>query len=113
MSRRPPVDDLRRLREFRNPRPRDLTITDAVRQVERETKKKVRSIGGVALAWETVVPPALRGRAAPVTLSRGVLTVRAADAAARFELDRFLRAGGDAALARAAGVAIKKIKIVA
>jgi hypothetical protein len=105
-------DDLRRLREHRTPRERDLTIGATVHQLERETRKRVKATGGIGAAWEALVPPGLRSRAVVVSLSRGVLTVRAADASARFGLDRFLRSGGQAALARQAGVGIKRSKIV-
>lgn len=106
------IDDLRRLRANRAPRERDLSIGRAVHEVEREVKKRAKATGGIGAAWESVVPAALAARSNPVSLARGVLTVRVADSAARFELDRFLRTGGEPALARAAGVAIRRIKLV-
>lgn len=106
------IDELKRLRTLRAPRERDLTIAAAVKDAERDARKKARATGGIGAAWESAAPAALVSRALPVSLTRGVLTIRAADAAARFELDRWLRSGGEITLARAAGVAIKRTKIV-
>ena len=106
-----PSDDLRRLRSLRNPRDRDLSIGAVVRTAEKELRKKVKSLGGVADAWDTVVPLTLARRCRLVSLSRGVLSVQVADSSARFELDRFLRAGGEAELVRRARAAIKRIKL--
>ena len=83
-----------------------------MRQAESEVKKRVRALGGIGDAWVAVVPAALAARCEPVSLSRGVLTVRVADASARFELDRFLRAGGLSRLAARAGAAVKRAKLV-
>jgi hypothetical protein len=83
-----------------------------VREAEKDLKKRARSLGGMADAWDAVVPRTLAARCRLQTFSRGVLTVRAADASARFELDRFLRAGGEAALARRGSAALKRLKIV-
>jgi hypothetical protein len=108
----PPVPDLRRLRGFRNRPERDLSIVAAVRGAERDALKKHKALGGVGAAWEQIVPGSLKERVHVVSLARGVLTIRAADGVTKFELDRFLRSGGEARLARAAAVAIKRTRIV-
>jgi hypothetical protein len=106
------VESLERLRGFRNRPERDVTIGAMVKAAEREVKKQQRAVGGVGLAWDEVVPRTLAARCTVVGVSRGVLTVRTAGAATRFELDRFLRSGGEAELCRRAGVAIRKVKLV-
>lgn len=106
------AQSLRSLRQFRNRTGPDVSIAPALKEVEREVAKKQRAVGGIGAAWEEVAPARLVGRCQVVGLSRGVLTIRAADAAARFELDRFLRAGGERELARRAGVGIKKTKLL-
>ena len=45
-------------------------------------------------------------------VARGVLQVRCQDASTRYELDRWLRAGGEHALVRAAGARVIKVKLV-
>jgi len=62
-----------------------------------------RSLGVVGERWGSLVPGGLAGRVWPESSRRGVLTVRAADAASGFEFDRWLRAGGDGVL-RTVGV---------
>lgn len=89
-----------------------MTIAAAVQAVELEVKKLQRATGGVGAAWEEVAPVALAGRCRVAGLSRGVLTLRVKDSAARYEADRFLRSGGEAALASRARVAIKRVRIV-
>lgn len=103
---------LRRLRELRVPREREAGLGAQVEQIRTELTRRQRGGGKAAAAWEVVVPDALREVSDVVGLSRGVLTIRARHAAARFEVDRFLRSGGEAALSRAAGVAIRRVKIV-
>lgn len=65
----------------------------------------------MGVAWEEVVPPQLAAKAEIVRLVRGVLSVRVTDSATRFELDRFLRSGGEAALVRRAAGAIRRVKV--
>jgi Dna[CI] antecedent DciA-like protein len=103
---------LKQLREFRNKPERDVSIGGALAEVARDAKKLQRAVGGIGSAWEEIAPARLAGRCRVVGISRGILTFRVADAAARFELDRFLRGGGEAALSRRAGVGIKRVKIV-
>src|SRR5688572_27737500 len=93
---------LKRLRGFRNKAERDVSIGGALAEVEREVKKLQRAVGGIGSAWEEIAPARLAGRCRVVGITRGVLTIRAADAAARFELDRFMRGGGEAELSRRA-----------
>jgi hypothetical protein len=59
-----------------------------------------------------VVPETLRGRTALVGVSRGVLTVKVEDAGTKFELDRFLRSGGEAALVGRVPVGLRRVRLV-
>jgi hypothetical protein len=106
------VQSLRALRGFRNRTGPDVSIANALKELERDVVKRQRAVGGIGAAWEEIAPARLSGRCQVVGVSRGVLTIRAADAATRFELDRFLRSGGERELARRAGVAIKKTKLL-
>lgn len=103
------LDNLRRIRP--GPRPVS-TIQEAVAGFENSLARRHKSLGGVAAAWMSVVPPDLAGPAELVSMARGVLTIRVQDAPARFALDRFLRAGGEREVQRASPVTLKKIKLV-
>jgi hypothetical protein len=112
MARRERMPDLQRLRGWRNFRERDLSIGGALADLTKDLRRQHRAVGGIGEAWAALVPPEVRRGAELVKLSRGVLTVKVTDAAARFALDRWLRGGGEAALARAPGVVVKRVKLV-
>jgi hypothetical protein len=103
------LDNLRRIR----PGPRPVaSIGDAVAAFENDLARRHKSMGGIAAAWTSAVPPHLAAGAELVSMARGVLTVRVQEAPARFALDRFLRAGGEREVQRASPVTLKKIKLV-
>ena len=79
---------------------------------EREVKKRARAVGGIGVAWEVVAPDRVKEKCEVVSFSRGTLTVRVRDSAARFELDRWWRGGGERELCAAGKVGIKKMKVV-
>ena len=112
MPRPDPLPDLKKLRAYRNAPERDLGIGGVARDAAAEVKRQYRAVGGLGEAWSAIVPADLAARAELVRLSRGVLTVRVTDAAARFAIDRFLRSGGEAAIAQASKTAVKRIKLV-
>ena len=101
--------ELKQLRNWRVWQDRDTTIAASLREATARIDEQRRASAGAGESWEALVPPRLRQRCT-ILLHRGSLTVRARDAAARFEIDRWLRAGGEAALTRRAG--IRKVKIV-
>ncbi|MFN0134217.1 MAG: DciA family protein [Phycisphaerales bacterium] len=84
--------NLARLRENRGLPMVDSTIADSVRDLARSLKATSKRSGGVAAAWEAMLPPALKGRAIVTGIRAGTLAVRATDASARFQLDAFVRA---------------------
>lgn len=74
--------------------------------------KQRRNLGKAGEAWAGVVPERLRAAATLGALRRGTLNVHVPDAAARFELDRWLRSGGEAALKKAAPM-LKRLRLEA
>jgi len=70
-----------------------------------------RKLAAIRKAWLACCPPDLIASTAIVSMSRGVLTVGADDSAVRFELDRWLRTGGQNNLI-AAGPALRKVKVI-
>jgi hypothetical protein len=97
------------LRSRRVARPRDTSLASAVEEFSRGLRRTQGAAAGAGAAWDGAVPADLRAGAVLESLSRGVLTVRVPDDAARFVLDRFLRSGGLNALARAG---VRRVKLV-
>jgi hypothetical protein len=112
MNLRHANQELLRVRGWRNPRSRDLSIVAAVGDARVAAERASRSTSSLDRAWAAACPAELAGRAWPLSCARGVLTVRVSDAAARWELDRWLRSGGERELARAARVAIRRTRLV-
>lgn len=105
-------NELERLRKFRAPKERDLTLRVPLGFAAQELRRMRRGLGAVAAAWGQIVPPELAERTALVGISRGVLTVRASDASAKYELERLLRSGGEAAVVRASPVSLRRVRVV-
>jgi len=104
------IERLRELRGLRGPAPSAAPLFLASRSA---LERKQRQIAGAAEAWEKVCPAELIDRTRIVSMRRGVLTIGAADAATRFELDRMLRSGGQRAVARASRTPIARVRIAA
>lgn len=111
---RVPTDEqlIRRLQGWRNRPTRDDTMEGAFGALTKDLKRQARAVGGISSAWIEVIPPALAVHASLVGVSRGVLTVRVADATAKFELDRWLRCGGETKLIQAAQAPLVRVRLV-
>ncbi|MBL9030676.1 MAG: hypothetical protein JNM80_03090 [Phycisphaerae bacterium] len=107
MARERPID-LARLREDRGFRPVDTGIADAVRDLARDARARTRRGSGMHAAFEALLPATLHGRST-TAFRAGTLTVRAADASARFRLDALVRALTPEDLAR---LGVGRIKVV-
>lgn len=80
--------------------------------VAEDVLKVSRRLGSAGAVWGEVCPAELAASTLVESLSRGVLTIRVADAPARFELDRWLRTGGERAVIGASRAPIRKVKLV-
>ena len=96
--------DLQRLRVWRGSRERDVSIGKIVEDLTRQAADRQRRLGGIGDLWEEVVPVGLRKGCEVEGMAGGVLMVKAASPAARFQFDRWLRNGGEAQLSRRGGV---------
>ncbi len=103
---------LARLRGWRIPAARDLSLKQEMSGIAREVRRLERSVGSLGEAWATLVPGPLAARTVILGVARAVLQVRCQDASTRYELERWLRAGGEHALVRAAGTRVIKVKLV-
>jgi hypothetical protein len=101
---------LKHLRQWRTRPDRDISITAALRDTAAKAEDLRRKSKGAGESWESLVPARVRGRCHVVLVRAGVMTVKARDAAARFEIDRWLRGGGEQELLKRAG--IKRVKVV-
>lgn len=102
---------LDQLRAWRTQPSRDLTLGKEFAQVGQLLRRQERTLGGIGGAWADLAPPALRPKTTLVGLNRGVLTVRVADAPAKFELDRWLRSGGELALIKRCPAGLTKVRL--
>lgn len=102
---------LARLVAARAGRTRDLTIGEQVKGLAGSMRAMDAGLAGATRAWQSVVPPELARSSTIEVLSRGVLRVRVTDSAVRFELDRFLRAGGEARVIGASPAPIRSIRL--
>ena len=103
---------VQRLRESRLRPARDLTMAREMDRAMREAVALRRATGGCADAWSRIIPSALLAKTALEGVSKGVLTVRVPDASTRFELDRFLRSGGQTQLVSACRASIGRVRLV-
>lgn len=103
---------IERLRQARARPSWDNSLAPDMDRAIREAAALRRATSGCAEAWSKVIPPALLARTSLEGTSRGVLTVRVPDAATRFELDRFLRSGGQKQLLTESRTSITKVRLV-
>ncbi len=97
LRRGPTLDQLRGWRNRPEP---DLGLDKVLGAMQKDLRRRARTLGQASTAWVELVPPDVCRRTALVSLSRSVLTVRVEDAASREELARWLRGGGELALVR-------------
>jgi len=111
LPRPSPAASLRLLRRYRGlPTGRATEIATELKAIARALGHAGRAEDAITQAWLDLAPAPLRERVSGMSLARGVLSLRTSDASARFEVDRWLRAGGQVRLARACGRGISRFK---
>lgn len=114
------VDKLRSLRVRRD---RDLSLAAELSAGVLDAKKRRKAVEGIGAVWAELIGEALAAgpgragsdpceRAAVRSFARGVLTIAAEDAATRYEIDRWLRAGGLEKLRKRSPKALVRVKVV-
>jgi hypothetical protein len=102
---------LERLRARRaRPQPK-WSIGGLIDAVEKEGRRRQRNLGELADLWERLVPPELARQTRLQGFRAGVLTVVVETSTARFELDRALRGGLEAALRQAFSASLVRVKV--
>lgn len=109
--------ELERVRANRAQRPRDVTLGNVLESELRRFRQAERSAVNAMGAWEQLLrnaglPDELHARTKVVSFRFGILTVRVPDASTKYTMDRFLRSGGEAALARLASATLRRVKLV-
>ena len=106
------ADRIESLRERRVPKPRNNAMSDLLAARTKALKRESRGTGVVATAWGELCPPHLLERTGVVGITRGVLTLSADDAAARFEVDRVLRCGVERELLKRLPLNVRRVRVV-
>lgn len=106
------IANLTKLREMRVRKDDAPRVDVALAKMADELSRVEKKLGGAGAAWASVCPAGLAERATPVSLARGTLNVEVSDAAARYELDRWLRGGGERALVAASRTPIRKVRLL-
>lgn len=112
MEPRDLIRSIEQLRASRVRPERQVETGPLFRATADEVKKTSRRLGSAGASWAEMCPPDLIGRTAVEGISRGLLTIRVADAASRFQLDRALREGLERELIRRCPVAVRGIRLV-
>ena len=101
-----------RLRGLRVREEWDRSLGVTVRAIESELKQAERRLGGVGAVLAEVCPARLLAHCRVRSVSRGTLIVEVDQASARYQLDRWLRSGGETRLIEASGASIRRVKLV-
>lgn len=108
---------LERARQSRVKPARDLSLAEEIDTQARLIRSVQKGIAKVTIAWDQILvgsglPDELLARVSVKSYRRGILTIRVRDSGTQYLLARFLRAGGEAKLARLAPVVVSKVKLV-
>lgn len=102
---------LDQLRDWRNPKPRDLSLRFMQEQFERKIARPHRQMGSLTKLWQQLLPAHLVERTALDGFARGQLGVQVADSSTLYQIDRLLRSGLEKQLQQLSRTALKKVKL--
>lgn len=102
---------LDKLREWRKPYAKSLSLGPAIEKVASEARQADRGLSRVLEAWEAVAPEELATCCRPISLRAGMLEIACDSSAATYEVNRWLQSDGVAALARE-GVPVLRVRLM-
>lgn len=102
---------IEKVRSLRVRPPRETLAAGAVGELRDRLEREIKQTGGMGEAWRTVAPDALRDKARIASFQRGVLTIQTPDAATRFRVEQWLRAGGERMLAGCAPTTVRRVVV--
>ncbi|MEZ6189732.1 MAG: DciA family protein [Phycisphaerales bacterium] len=112
MAKDPYQSHLDGLRERRNRKDPDLSLSFLAGQFKREVQKPFEQLGKLTEIWGELVPPDLAAHTRLEGLSRGVLRVSVDSSGRLYELDRLLRGGVlDELITRHRGKALRRVDL--
>jgi len=103
---------LERLRANRAPKRREAVLADVVRTAQSALRRTATRNGATVEAWRCAAPESLVDAVRVLGWRRGRLELAVDDASMRFELERWLREGGERALGAAMGRAIGRVRVI-
>ena len=89
---------LRRIAPSRRLPTRDVSITGLIAAAEKDARRAQRRLGSFSECWAALVPENIRADCQLGDIRGGAVTILVGSSAAKFELDRLLRAGLEAQL---------------
>lgn len=105
--------EIAQLRKWRAPYTRDVSIADSVQKLTSDARKQHKAVTSLGVAWDEIVPSHLVGASSIQRLTpAGILTIKADDAATRYELDRWLRGVGEVLVKMRSTKTVKSIRLV-
>lgn len=112
MGRRSPTQQLALLRTHRVWARPQQSIGPLVDAIRKDLAARANASAGLDDAWARLAPPELLSSATVGALSAGgILTLRAANASAKYEIEVWLRAGGEAALRSACTRTLRRVRV--
>ncbi|MBN8598212.1 MAG: DUF721 domain-containing protein [Planctomycetes bacterium] len=102
---------IEKLRAWRRPSVRNVTIEAAVKQIAAGARAADRGLSKVLEAWEACVPGPIGESCRPVSFVSGTLEIACDSSAATYEMNHWLQDGGAAELSKR-GVALVKVRLV-
>lgn len=112
MARRSPTQELNSLRKYRVWAKPQQSIGPLVEAVRNALVARAGASAGLEDAWATLAPPELRDSGTVGALSAGgILTIKARSSVAKYEIDMWLRGGGEAALRNACTRTLRRVKV--
>lgn len=111
MPAEPWQNRLERLRQTRVFPERARAIGGDLAALAEQFAQAAQRVGTSGSLWAAHCPPDLVVRTSVQGLARGVLTIAVDNASTRYAVDRWLRAGGEAALIAASRVPLRKVKL--
>lgn len=104
-------DPLDRLRQLRVRPERARGLGEDMQLQLKSLRKISRTEAALIAAWNTAAPDSLASRCTPRGVRAGRLKISVPDASTRYELDRWLRSGGQQELSALAKVPIRGVRV--
>ncbi len=103
------IDALRAHRVYKD---RDGGLGDTLSRLARGYKRDAGGLGEISQKWQELAPKDIQPLASLKSFARGVLTISASDATARYMIERSLTGGLRRGLIRSSGTTLRDVRVV-